>query len=362
MVKENERQNKKKQQCDLIDFYEVLGIEDKNISTSEIKKKYVKLAIKYHPDKNPDLDPQIFSLIQRAWECLKDTEKRKEYDFFLSNEQKAKKSDHLNLKKGFENFMDLNRDTFIDIEDEKVDEATKKRHKYEFDRAFEEMDKKNKFDRKKFEDTALNTKEASSRFNDLMLEREQQEIEFSQSRIFPEGTKFNDKTFNQVFDMYKSKTEKNDKLIKRKDGPSAWNNVFGDQSFTTLESFDKTYDENENEDVCGLNYGGINNFGNEVKIDIDFNKLNKLDGADYVSGHNYKDSNYKQELEKRMKERELESDLLNSNKFNDYDKHSDKSYMFTHEVGYVGNIAWDDDDDMAELQDACNKLIELERK
>ena len=35
------------------DLYEIIGV-DKNASSSDIKKSYRKIAMKYHPDKNPD--------------------------------------------------------------------------------------------------------------------------------------------------------------------------------------------------------------------------------------------------------------------------------------------------------------------
>ncbi len=65
------------------DFYNILGVS-KNASDSDIKKAYRKLAIKYHPDKNPD-DPKAeekFKQAAEAYEVLGNKEKRAKYDQF----------------------------------------------------------------------------------------------------------------------------------------------------------------------------------------------------------------------------------------------------------------------------------------
>jgi molecular chaperone DnaJ len=63
------------------DYYEVLGV-DKNADASEIKKAYRKLAMKYHPDKNPDNKEaeQKFKEASEAYEVLIDADKRSKYD------------------------------------------------------------------------------------------------------------------------------------------------------------------------------------------------------------------------------------------------------------------------------------------
>ena len=65
------------------DYYDILGV-DKNSDAQAIKKAYRKLAMKYHPDRNPDNKEaeEKFKEVNEAYEVLSDENKRRTYDQF----------------------------------------------------------------------------------------------------------------------------------------------------------------------------------------------------------------------------------------------------------------------------------------
>jgi DnaJ-class molecular chaperone len=66
------------------DYYRILGVP-RNASAQEIKKAYRKLAMQYHPDRNPGKEQQAnekFKEINEAYGVLGDPKKKKQYDQF----------------------------------------------------------------------------------------------------------------------------------------------------------------------------------------------------------------------------------------------------------------------------------------
>lgn len=97
------------------DYYEILDIP-RAASADEIKKAYRKMALKYHPDKNPD-DPTSegkFKEAAEAYEVLSDADKRKRYDRYGHDGVKGMPGGGHNMTMDdiFSNFGDIFGDAF----------------------------------------------------------------------------------------------------------------------------------------------------------------------------------------------------------------------------------------------------------
>ena len=95
------------------DYYDVLRVP-RDVSKDELKKAYRKLAMKYHPDRNPDDDKaaEKFKELSEAYEILSDDQKRQTYDSFGHD---GVNSSFTSSQGAADAFSDIFGDIFSDI-------------------------------------------------------------------------------------------------------------------------------------------------------------------------------------------------------------------------------------------------------
>uniref|UniRef100_A0A3P9ITF2 DnaJ heat shock protein family (Hsp40) member B2 n=1 Tax=Oryzias latipes TaxID=8090 RepID=A0A3P9ITF2_ORYLA len=90
----------------MVDYYKILGVP-KTASQDDIKKAYRKLALKWHPDKNPDNKEEAekkFKELAEAYEVLSDKSKRDAYDRYGSEGMRHADSSSADFSSGFPGF------------------------------------------------------------------------------------------------------------------------------------------------------------------------------------------------------------------------------------------------------------------
>jgi molecular chaperone DnaJ len=96
------------------DYYEILGV-DRGVSAADLKKAYRRVAMKYHPDRNPDdaSAEEKFKEASEAYEILSDEQKRAAYDQY--GHAGVDQQSGMGGGAGFSNFSDIFGDVFGDI-------------------------------------------------------------------------------------------------------------------------------------------------------------------------------------------------------------------------------------------------------
>ena len=103
------------------DYYQILNL-DKTSSEEDIKKSYKKLALQYHPDKNPGNDEacEKFKEVSEAYSILSNKEKRNEYDMMGSVDESFDGEDPFFVfnnifQQHMSNFMNMKYDDNINL-------------------------------------------------------------------------------------------------------------------------------------------------------------------------------------------------------------------------------------------------------
>jgi len=263
----------------MIDFYEVLDLK-KNCKRNDIKKKYRKLIMIYHPDKGGD--SKLFELITLAYETLINEGKRKEFDkayelWIQSN------NDHFSLKNNSMNFLETQNELKEDLDEKELEEIKKN------------ISKENK-------ELVLSKEEMNKRIKELELAREQEDIENIQKKICSSDN-FNSLDFNAGFDAC---------VDRKKNSVSI-----------PLQSNDFNYDNNKIIDTNTFNandlYSSIDNTGLKIKK-INKKKIKDKKKKMIQNNLNNFQQDYNKIIEQKLKEREEETNKLSNLKLDQFVK------------------------------------------
>lgn len=277
-----------------IDYYKVLDV-DMDALVDDIKKNYIKLAKKYHPDQKTG-NTEMFQMVSKAYEILTNKDTRKEYDLYF-------------LKKSFNELNETTEDSYFSMKDQFNDfikNDNKKISKEELDKLYDDIFK----DRENYIEKKLDVADTTKRINDINLEREVMNIESTDEQLKNIMRDNPDLEIGEILDFIRD--------INKKSSTEIINKEFG-----TLDTLPGYYDtnyssfinENENmpssfftmidnnttnskEQIKNFNLENFNEWKNNKKSD---SKLASEDIDLYLSRRRQEEQELLQEVEINLK-------------------------------------------------------------
>jgi curved DNA-binding protein CbpA len=247
-------------------LYEILNVTP-DADDNKIKKSFMKVIKKFHPDKNSDLEEEIYYHVIMANQVLLNKESRKKYDEFLS----GRADTFIELRVGFEKSIKEIEQYFPDKDSSQA----------QFSNKLDELNKKHGYT------SDVDSMSVMKRFEKARQKREEIKIEKEDIR--------DEKDFNAKFEFNKTDGKFKDQIVEYHGTPSELSTYVAGEHYTSLTDMDKLYLEDS----------------------IQSSRYSSLDRA--FSLHpvvNNPDAN--KSLEERMKEYQSQSDLFNSMKPTDF--------------------------------------------
>ena len=208
-------------------LYELLNVDTKADST-KIKKSFMKIIKNFHPDKNSELEEDIYYHIILANQILLNSESRKKYDDFISGSSEI----FIDMKKSFNKTINSIDQYF----------PSKDSSKHEFEKKIVELNTKHGYTDESNKDSVMTkfTKIQESRSSDIKIEKE----------------KFNNmKEFNEKFTINKSEGGRfQDQLVEYKGVPQELSTYVVGEQYTNIQDLDKLYVEDS---VQGSKYSSL---------------------------------------------------------------------------------------------------------
>jgi curved DNA-binding protein CbpA len=278
-----------------IDYYKILDV-DMEATIDDIKKSYITLAKKFHPDQKSG-NTEMFQLVSKAYEVLSSKETRKDYDLYF-------------LKKSFTELNEPIEDTFFSMKDQFNDflitNDKKKVSKEELDKLYDDVFK----DRETFIETKLNQSSTTKRINDINLEREVMNIESTDEQLKSIVESNPDLDIGEVLEFIKDTNKNtNTEIINKEFGtldtlPGYFDtnySSFIDESENMPSSFFTMIDNNSmgpKEQIKNFNMENFNEWKNNKKSDT---KLESKDIDFYISRRRQEEEDLLHEVEINLK-------------------------------------------------------------